>query len=140
MTKFSNVVRYEVKPEYVDDFLKVCSDLPPMGGYYEGLLSQYLIKTGEKNYCGVGLWESEDAMVEAMPKMISFLDTIRHMLEEISPELGVTDAVSGSVVVERWQRTVISPPNPLLSNAYSTSVRFGVKLGRFGVRSATRLH
>ena len=37
----------------------------------------------------------------AMPKIISFLDTMRHMLEEISPELGVTDAVSGSVVVER---------------------------------------
>ena len=49
----------------------------------------------------MGLWESEDAMVEAMPKMISFLDMMRHMLEEISPELGVTDAVSGSVVVER---------------------------------------
>ena len=32
MTKFSNVVRYQVKSEYVDDFLKVCSDLPPMGG------------------------------------------------------------------------------------------------------------
>ena len=47
MTKFSNVVRYEVKSEYVDDFLKACSDLPPIGGYYEGLLSQYMIKTGE---------------------------------------------------------------------------------------------
>ena len=101
MAKFSNVVRYEVKSEYLDDFLKVCSDQTPMGGNYEGLLSQYLIKTDEHNYCGVGLWESEDAMVEAMPKMISFLDTMRHMLEEISPELGVTDAVSGSVVVER---------------------------------------
>ena len=101
MTKFSNVVRFEVKSEYVDDFLKVCSDLSPMGGYYEGLLNQILIKIGDQNYCGVGLWESEDAMVEAMPKMISFLDTMRHMLEEISPELGVTDAVSGSVVGER---------------------------------------
>ena len=100
MAKFSNVVRYEVKSEYIDDFLKVFSDLPPMGGNYEGLLNQILIKTGDQNYCGVGLWESEDAMVEAMPKMISFLDTMRHMLEEISPELGVTDAVSGSVVVE----------------------------------------
>ena len=97
MAKFSNVVRFKVKSEYVDDFLKVFSDLPS----YKGLLSQILIKTGEQNYCGVGLWESEDAMVEAMPKMISFLDTMRHMLEEISPELGVTDAVSGSVVVER---------------------------------------
>ena len=101
MTKFSNVVRYEVKSEYVDDFLKVFSDLPPMGGYYEGLLSQILIKTGEQNYCGVGLWESEDAVVEARPKMITFLDTLRHMLEEISPEMGVTDAVSGPVVIER---------------------------------------
>ena len=45
MTKFSNMVRYEVQSEYVDDFFKVCSDLSPMGGYYEGLLSQYLIKT-----------------------------------------------------------------------------------------------
>ena len=97
MTKFSNVVRFEVKSEYVDDFLKVFSDLPS----HEGLLNQILIKTGEQQYCAVGLWESEDAMVEAMPKMISFLDTIRHMLEEISPELGVTDAASGPVVVER---------------------------------------
>ena len=101
MTKFSNVVRFYVKSEYVDDFLKVFSDLPPMGGYYEGLLSQILIKTGEQNYCGVGLWESEDAVVEARPKMITFLDTLRHMLEEISPEMGVTDAVSGPVVIER---------------------------------------
>ena len=101
MAKFSNVVRYKVKSEYVDDFLKVFSDLPPMGGYYEGLLSQVLIKTGEQNYCGVGLWESEDAVVEARPKMITFLDTLRHMLEEISPEMGVTDAVSGPVVIER---------------------------------------
>ena len=97
MTKFSNVVRFKVKSEYVDDFLKVFSDLPS----YKGLLSQILIKTGEQNYCGVGLWESEDAVVEARPKMISSLDTIRHMLEEVSPEMGVTDAVSGPVVVER---------------------------------------
>ena len=95
------MVRYEVKTEYVEDFLKVCSDLPPMGGYYEGLLNQYLIKIGEQNYCGVGLWESDEAMVEARPKMISFLDTMRHMLEEISPKLGVTDAVSSPAVVER---------------------------------------
>ena len=45
MTKFSNVIWYEVKLGYVDNFLKVFSDLPPMGGYYEGLLNQILIKT-----------------------------------------------------------------------------------------------
>jgi len=97
MTKFSNVVRFKVKPVYVDDFLKHFSDLPS----YEGKLSQILIKTGEQNYCGVGLWESENAVVEARPAMIASLGTVRHMLDEISPEMGVTDAVSGPVVVER---------------------------------------
>ena len=33
--------------------------------------------------------------------LIKFLDTIRPMLEEISPVLGVTDPVSGPVVAER---------------------------------------
>ena len=97
MTKFSNVVRFKVKPVYVDDFLKHFSDLPS----YEGKLSQILIKTGEQNYCGVGLWESENAVVEARPAMIASLGTVRHMLDEISSEMGVTDAVSGPVVVER---------------------------------------
>ena len=48
----------------------------------------------------MGLWESEDAVVKARPKMISSLDAMDHMLEEILPEIGVTDAVSGPVVVE----------------------------------------
>ncbi len=47
------------------------------------------------------LWESEDAVVEARPAMIASLDSVRHMLDEISPEMGVTDAASGPVVVER---------------------------------------
>ena len=97
MTKFSNVVRFKVKPVYVDDFLKHFSDLPS----YEGKLSQILIKTGEQNYCGVGLWESENAVVEARPAMIASLGTVRHMLDEISPEMGVTDAVAGPGVGER---------------------------------------
>ena len=97
MTKFSTVVRVEVKSEHVADFLKAFSDLPS----HEGLLNQILIKTGEQKYCAVGLWDSEDAVVKARPEMISSLDTMRHMLKEISPEIGVTDAVSGPVLVER---------------------------------------
>ena len=49
---------------------------------------------------GYGLWESEEAMVTAKPDMIALLDTARDLLEEISPELGVTDPVSGTVVFE----------------------------------------
>ena len=78
------------------NFLNTFSELPT----HEGLLSQILIKTGEQKYCAVGLWESEDAVIKARPKMISSLDAMRHMLEEISPEIGVTDAISGPVVIE----------------------------------------
>ena len=39
-------------------------------------------------------------MQGAMPEMISLLDSTRHLLEELSPELGVTDPVSGTVVYE----------------------------------------
>ena len=49
---------------------------------------------------GYGLWESEEAMVTAKPDVIALLDTARDLLEEISPELGVTDPVSGTVVFE----------------------------------------
>ena len=39
-------------------------------------------------------------MITAKPDMIALLDTARDLLEEISPELGVTDPVSGTVVFE----------------------------------------
>ena len=47
------------------------------------------------------LWESEEKMANARPQMIGLLDSARHLLEELSPELGVTDPVSGTVVFEK---------------------------------------
>ena len=44
---------------------------------------------------------SEDDIAKARPKMISFLDTLRHTLDELSPELGVTEPHSGTVVIEK---------------------------------------
>ena len=49
----------------------------------------------------VGLRESEEKPIAARPQMIGLLDSIRHLLEELSPELGVTDPVSGTVVFEK---------------------------------------
>ena len=39
-------------------------------------------------------------MQSAMPQMVKFLDTIRDDLDEVSPGLGVTDPVSGKLVVD----------------------------------------
>ena len=59
-----------------------------------------LIQNGDKTFCSIGIWEDEASMVKNRQKMISFLDTLRPMLEEISSKLGVKDPVSGSIVSE----------------------------------------
>lgn len=96
MHKHANVVRFRVKPGYQDQFEKSFADRP----VFEGMTSSYLVRTGEQSYCSVGIWESEDKMVAARPQMIAFLDSFRANLEELSPELGVTDPVSGVVITE----------------------------------------
>ena len=96
MAKYSNVVRFKVKQECIAASEKAYRDCP----LFDGMLSQLLIRTDEGQYCGIGFWGSEDALVSARPEMIAFLDNFRDLLEEISPELGVTDAVSGPIVVE----------------------------------------
>ena len=68
---------------------------------WDGQLIHILARTDEQSYVGYGLWQSEEHMQNAMPQMISLLDSTRHLLEELSPELGVTDPVSGTVVFEK---------------------------------------
>ena len=58
------------------------------------------IQTGSNNMCIVGEWKDADSITKVRDKMIAGLDTVRSLLEEISPELGVTDPVSGSVIME----------------------------------------
>jgi len=59
-----------------------------------------LIQTGDKTFCSVGIWEDEASLVKNRDNMVAFLDTMRHLLEEVSPELGVTDPVAGTIVAE----------------------------------------
>ena len=66
-----------------------------------GMTDAYWAKTGERRYCFVGLWESEAALIAARPQMIEHLNDVRDCLEELSPELGVTDPVSGHVVTHK---------------------------------------
>ena len=79
--KSSNVVRYKVMPEHKDEFIQVMSKMELM----ESNLSRKLIQTGDCQFCEIYEWETEEALASAMSNMIKFLDTFRHMLEEISP-------------------------------------------------------
>ena len=49
----------------------------------------------------IGEWKTQEDIVQSRPRMINFLDKLRHMLEEISPNLGVTDPASGRVIIEK---------------------------------------
>lgn len=93
--KFLNNVRVLVKEGCEDDYLKAVETWTTP----DGMSDRYLAKTGERRYCFVGLWESEEKLISARPLMIEHLNSVRGFLDELSPELGVTDPVSGTIVV-----------------------------------------
>jgi len=66
---------------------------------FDGCLSMKLVDCGDW-ICGMLEWEIEAHLEQSFPKQIAFLDTFIDSLEEISPELGVTDPISGSVVID----------------------------------------
>jgi hypothetical protein len=93
-----NVVRMRVKPGREEEFLKLNRDLDRKS--LEGFRKLAIIKTGERSYCVIGEWEGMDALAAARPKMIGMLDKFRDLLEDLGGNLGVTDPVSGKVVVD----------------------------------------
>ena len=95
MPKASNIVRFKVNQDHQEEF----ENLNENCDRYEGEFLRTVVKTSQDTYCVIGIWDDEEAMVAARPEMISFLDTIRHLLTEISPGLGVTDPVSGEVIL-----------------------------------------
>ena len=97
MSKHTNVVRFRVKSGKQAEFESLFSK----ADNWDGQLIHILARTGEQSYVGYGLWQSEEHMQNAMPQMISLLDSARHLLEELSTELGVTDPVAGTVVFEK---------------------------------------
>ena len=68
---------------------------------FGGQISAKYVETKPNEFFMIGEWNSEDDIAKARPKMIEFLDTLRHTLEELSPELGVTEPYSGTIRVEK---------------------------------------
>ena len=95
--KAFNVVRFRVKSGREKEFLDAHRKAHPD---FAGFKRFVLIKTGDRTYCVVGEWDSHESMVAARPKMTAMLDTFRDTLEDLGGGLGVTDPVSGEVVLE----------------------------------------
>jgi quinol monooxygenase YgiN len=96
MTAF-NVVRFRVKPGREQEFLDAHNRIEAS---WPGLVHANMIKTGERTFCIIAEWTDMDALAKSRPNMIATLDSFRDTLEDLGGGLGVTDPVSGSVVLE----------------------------------------
>lgn len=96
MTAF-NAVRFRVKPGRDQEFLDAHRNAPRD---WPGLKHVNMIKTGERSYCIIAEWTDMEALAAARPNMIATLDSFRNTLEDLGGGLGVTDPVSGPVVLE----------------------------------------
>ena len=92
-----NIVRCKIKPPHREEYLKACDEMPR----FNGQISAKFVETAKNEFTMIGEWNSEDNIAKARPEMIKFLDKLRHTLEELSSELGVTDPHSGTVIVEK---------------------------------------
>jgi len=96
MTKFASSVRFKVKDGNREAFTAALLEFDIAD--YPGSLSHQIIDMGDGSFQTTAIWENEDALVAARPDLITYLNKWRHLLVEISPELGVTDPVSGKIV------------------------------------------
>jgi len=96
MTAF-NAVRFRVKPGRDKDFLDAHRRIERN---WKGLKHVNVVKTGDQTYCIIGEWTDMDSIAAARPEMIATLDTFRDTLEDLGGGMGVTDPVSGPVVLE----------------------------------------
>lgn len=92
-----NVVRFRTKPgkeqAFIDAHRKATLDV-------RGFRKAALVRTGDRTFCVLGEWNDMDSLAAARPQMIGLLDSMRDMLEDLGGDLGVTDPVSGTSVVE----------------------------------------
>ena len=95
MTAF-NAVRFKVKPGRDQEFLDAHKKLQAS---WPGLRRASMIKTGERTYCIIAEWDDMESLARARPDMIATLDSFRGTLEDLGGGLGVTDPVSGPVVL-----------------------------------------
>jgi hypothetical protein len=95
MTVF-NVVRFKLKPGTEETFLAAHRNI---GGDWQGLRHANIIKTDEGRYCIIAEWDGMEELAAARPRMIATLDSFRHTLMDLGGDLGVTDPVSGPVVL-----------------------------------------
>ena len=92
-----NAVRFRVKPGREKEFLDAHRKADMN---FANCKRAAIVKTGDRSYCIIAEWQSFQDIVNARPQMIKVLDSFRDTLEDLGGGLGVTDPVSGEVVLD----------------------------------------
>lgn len=95
MTAF-NAVRFKVKPGREQEFLDAHRGV---GADWPGLRHASIVDAGGGGYCIIAEWDDMASLAAAREQMIATLDTFRDTLEDLGGGLGLTDPVSGPVVL-----------------------------------------
>lgn len=93
-----NVVRFRVKPGFEDEFVNAHRQMT--GSDFTGFRRGSLVKTGDRTFCMIGEWNDFSSIEKSRDQMVNRLDGFRHMLEDLGGGLGVSDPVSGEVVLD----------------------------------------
>ena len=91
-----NAVRFRVKAGREQDFLDAHKRVE---ANWPGLRHANIIKAGERSYCIIAEWSDMDSLANARQNVIATLDSFRDTLEDLGGGLGVTDPISGPVVL-----------------------------------------
>ena len=92
-----NVVRFKVKTGREQEFLDAHRRMAPeFAGFRKGAI----VKTGDRTFCFIGEWDKFEDLAAARDGLIRLLDSFRDTLEDLGAGLGVTDPVSGPVVMD----------------------------------------
>ena len=91
-----NTVRFRVKPGRDQEFLDAHKNVQTN---WPGLKHANMIKTGDHTHCIIAEWTDMESLAMARPNMIATLDSFRDTLEDLGGGLGVTDPISGPVVL-----------------------------------------
>lgn len=92
-----NIVHMRVKPGREEEFVAIHRDFA--ADQLPGSHNFWLVRTGERDFCVVGEWQDRDSLVNARSAMISNLDRLRPVLEDLGGGRGVTEPWSGEVAL-----------------------------------------
>lgn len=92
-----NVVHMRVKPGQEAEYVRLHRELDVRA--MPGARNFWLVRSGERSFIVVAEWDSLDALAAARPTMISNLDRLRPILEDLGGGRGLTEPWSGEVAL-----------------------------------------